>query len=121
MGEHRSERLASVMLSELGNLIMREIDIPPGVLLTISAIDISSDSRNAKVWVSVFPEERTADLVKALNESAGNLHYKLIRIMNIRTVPTLQFLHDTGSDNAAAVEKVFIEPLPAKKKVDKKA
>lgn len=114
MSEHRAERLASVMQAELANLIMKEIDVPPGTLLSVTSIEISPDAKNAKVWVSIFPESQTDSLLKALKESAGNLHYKLIRIMNIRTVPILNFLHDTGADNASAIEKVFIEETGGK-------
>ena len=97
------------MRDELGSLIMREIDVPPGTLLSISEIDLSSDAKNAKVWVSIFPEAQAPAMMKLLKERAGDLHYKLIRIMNIRTVPILQFMYDTGSENAAAVEKALME------------
>ncbi|OGE84598.1 MAG: ribosome-binding factor A [Candidatus Colwellbacteria bacterium RIFCSPLOWO2_01_FULL_48_10] len=111
MNSYRSERLASVMQAELSKLILKEIDVPPGVLPTINSIEFSSDTKNARVGVAVYPEARAKEIIKNLQSSAGRLHYLLIRIMNIRTVPILEFFLDRGMENAAAVEKVFMKPV----------
>lgn len=108
-GKFRAERLESLMQSELGKLIIREVDIPPGVLVNISNVDITSDNRSSKIGVNIYPEDRADEIIKLLNKSSGRLHYKLIRVLNIRTVPTLEFNYDTGSENAAKVEKILKE------------
>ena len=108
MDTKRQPRLQSLLKRELGGLIMREVEIPPGVLVSVSFIDLATDSKSAKIGVSVYPESYAQDIIKTLNQSAGQLHYKLIRVLNIRTVPTLNFVYDTGPENAAAVEKALM-------------
>lgn len=109
MSTHRSERLTSLLQAELGKLIIKEMDIAPGVIATISSINIPDNSEYADIGISVFPENAGNDTIKEFKKAAGSLHYKLIRILNIRTVPRLQFFLDHGAENAAAIEKVVIK------------
>lgn len=120
-GAYRSERLSEVLRDELSKLVMKEIDVPPGTILTVSSVDLSSDAKASRIGVSIFPESASKEIMKLLRNSSGRLHYDLIRVMNIRTVPTLEFFLDTGPENAAKVEKIFLDtPAEKDKKVAKR-
>lgn len=105
----RSLRLASLIQEELSKLILKDVDIAPGILVTVTSMNISANSEYADIGISVYPEAARKDTLKDMQKAAGGLHYKLIRILNIRTVPRLQFFLDHGSENAAAIEKVMIK------------
>ena len=109
MSEYRSLRLSSLMEEELSKLIAKELDIPYGTIASISKVDVSSDNQNAEVGVSVFPDTNAQKTIALLQKEAGKLHHKLIRVLNIRTVPVLNFYHDHGIENAAKVEKALLD------------
>lgn len=109
MASFRDEKLESFYREELNNLIERDLERPVGSLVTITTIDISNGGANARVGVSVIPEKMTEGVIKNLNGFANELHYKLVRKMNLRTVPFPEFFLDTGAESAARLEKIVME------------
>ena len=109
MDSKREPRLLSLLERELSKLIAREVDIPTGTVVSVSSVEISTDNRNAKIGVSVYPDERAESILSELQKLSGELHYKLIRILNIRRVPVLNFYLDKGVEHAANIEKKLMD------------
>ncbi|MBI2013379.1 MAG: 30S ribosome-binding factor RbfA [Candidatus Colwellbacteria bacterium] len=105
----RQPKLESLIEQELSKLIARELDLPSGVLVSLTSVELSSDLNSAKIGVSVFPDGKAVEIVDQLKKSSGGLHYKLIRILNIRTVPQLNFVIDEGVEHAAKIEKKLMD------------
>ena len=127
MATYRDERLSGLLRAELNKLIERYLETPVGSLVTLTNIDITGAGAIAKIGVSVIPEKMEAGVIKNLNGFANELHFKLVRAMNIRTVPTLEFYVDRAAGNAAKIEKLVMENKdefaeekePPLKKIDK--
>lgn len=109
MSQYREERLESLLREELNKLLERYFEKPVGSLVTVTNIRISKDNSEAEVGISVIPEKMEPGVIKNLQGFAPELHHKLIRAMNIRTVPLLQFYLDRGTENAAKLEKLVME------------
>ena len=109
MATYRDERLISLFREELNKLVERYLETPVGSLVTLTNIEIYNGGANARVGVSVIPEKMTEGVIKNLNGFANELHFKLVRTMNIRTVPKPEFYVDPGAENAAKIEKIVIE------------
>ena len=97
------------MREELDKLLERYLETPVGSLVTITNIDIHNGGADARIGVSVFPEKAAKGVIKNLNGFSAELHFKLIRKMNIRTVPKLEFYLDPGAESAAKIEKIVME------------
>lgn len=108
-GQYRSGRLESLLREELNNLLLKNFESPVGSLVTVTNIDVHNGGQNARVGVSVVPQKFEEGVVKNLKAYANELHYDLVRAMNIRTVPRLEFYADTGTENAAKMEKLIME------------
>ncbi len=65
---------------ELSQIILREVDFPPGLFLTIIDVKLVENSRKAKVFISAFPREKTKQALKFLDEHI----YKIQQILNKR-------------------------------------
>ena len=109
MGTYRDERLISLFREELNKLVERHLEAPVGSLVTLTQIDIYNGGASARVGVSVIPGKFVKGVLKNLNGFSSELHHKLVRAMNIRTVPKPEFYADTGAENAAKLEKIVIE------------
>lgn len=107
--QYRAGRLESLLREELNNLLGKNFESPVGSLVTITSIDIYNGGQNARVGVSILPAKFVEGVIKNLNKYAPELHYDLIRKINIRTVPRLEFYVDTGADNASNIEKIVME------------
>jgi ribosome-binding factor A len=109
MSTYRDERLISLFREEMNKIVERYLETPVGSLVTLTQIDISNGGANARVGVSVIPQKMEAGVIKNLNGFANELHFKLVRAMNIRTVPMPEFYVDPGAENAAKLEKIVME------------
>jgi ribosome-binding factor A len=100
----RTERVSKLIREELAKIIAREIELP-GVLATITEVDIARKMEDAKVNLSVIPGEKAETVLKELNKRAGYLQHLLLKKINIKPMPRIAFVIDHGYENAAKVEK----------------
>lgn len=105
----RAERVSSLIREQLGELILREVDIPPGALATITDVEVDKKLEYARVKVSVVPSERGEAVFAALDRAAGHLQHLLMKKINIKPMPRIAFALDHGYENAAQVEKRLME------------
>ncbi|MEK9186127.1 MAG: 30S ribosome-binding factor RbfA [Patescibacteria group bacterium] len=109
MKHHRSERVASLIKEELGKILIEELEMPPGVLLTITEVFVTNKLENAKIMVSIYPSSESGKFFEILKKKQGELQFILSRKMNIRPMPRIEFEIDLGPERAARVEKRLME------------
>ena len=80
-----------------------------GALVTIMEVDIDKKMERAKIRVSVIPSSKEEDALAELGRNAGLLQHLLLKKINIKPMPRIMFEIDNGAQNAATVEKVFLE------------
>ncbi|TSC82941.1 MAG: ribosome-binding factor A [Parcubacteria group bacterium Gr01-1014_19] len=105
---HRPERVSGLIMAELGKLILKEIEVE-GALPTITEVDVSDDLARAIVKVSVYPTEKSEEVEKQLNKLRSELQWQLLKKMNIRPMPRIEFEIDYGQEYAAKIEKRLLE------------
>ena len=109
----RHQRVTSLIQEHLNKVIMREMEFglpgQGGALVTITEVLIQKDLDYADVYVSVIPDERSKDVVAKLNESRSYLKHLLLRRINIKPMPEIRFIRDTGMSRAAELEKTFMK------------
>lgn len=92
----RVDRVAELIQRTLAELIQKEVKDPRlQGFVTISAVKVSKDLSYAKVYFTVF----NGDPAKAqvvLNNAASFLRTALAKIITLRIVPQLKFVHDVS-------------------------
>ncbi len=106
----RNQRVAELIQRELADLI-RDLEIQGLGLITISAVDVSPDLRQAKIYVTQIAGTLSEDdAVAALTEAARYLRRELAHRVKLRGVPRLYFKYDTsiseGARMSALINKV---------------
>ena len=100
----RTRRIAAELQRTLAALISRELKDPRVGNVTISAVDLSPDMRNARVYFTPFASAHSAAEVRAgLTHAAGFLRGAVSRRLGLRYAPRLQFVFDDNFDKAAAL------------------
>jgi ribosome-binding factor A len=105
---YRAQRVESLIQDQLGQIIIREVDFA-GAFVTIMGVDVDKKMEYAKIRVSVLPAEKTEAAMKELVRNVGYLQHLLLRKINIKPMPRIMFVVDHGPENAAEVEKIFLE------------
>ncbi len=103
----RIQRVNQLIKKELGKILLREGNFPKETLVTLTRVETSVDLREAKAWISVFPEDRTVKVVQILNRRIYGFQQKINKILNMRPVPKIKFLIETKSKEAARIEELL--------------
>ena len=105
---YRSERVESLIERQLGAIITRELEFD-GALVTIMSVEADRKLEHAEIRVSVVPAAKSAAAMKVLGREAGRLQHLLMKKINIKPMPRISFKLDYGPENAAQVERIFLD------------
>lgn len=90
----RIEKINELIREELSKIILREFSVEAGVISTIIRVETDADFKKAKIFVSVFPQEKEKSVINKLNSSAGQIQYFLNKKIRIKFVPRIRFFKD---------------------------
>ncbi len=80
-----------------------------GAMLTVSGVKISPDLSVAGIYVSVFPSQKSGDVMKMLEEMKRQLRGELGRKMakQLRIIPELNFYLDSSLDYVERIDELL--------------
>ena len=92
----RTDRIASEIMREAERIIREDVSDPrTQCMFSITHVDVTRDLRYAKVYVSIYEEDKREPMMKALKSAAGFIRHNLGRRVQIRYTPELLFELDT--------------------------
>lgn len=112
--KNRLSQVNQVIKKELSQIILKELECPPEVLVTVTRVDASPNLQQVKVYVSCMPEEKGKDILLQLNNQIFELQQKLNQRLNMRPVPKIQFLEEKETAQAGKIEEI-LEKIRKKK------
>lgn len=93
----RTLRINSQIQRDLTDLIRSELSDPRVAGVTVTAVDVSPDLRQARVTVSLLgADEQLNEAVKGLNHAAAKLRHGLGGKLKLRLIPNLRFVPDVA-------------------------
>lgn len=104
---NRISRINNLIKQELSKILLRELDFPKDVLVTLTRIETSIDLREAKVYISVIPEEQFEKVLKILNKEIFNLQQKLNQRLKMKIIPKLKIIKEEKTKEAAKIEEIL--------------
>ena len=107
---HRNQRVADQIQRDLAELIPREIRDPKVGLITLQAVELTTDMAHAKIFFTVLGAEPEYALA-ALREKAGYLHSLLFKRLHIHTVPTLHFHYDNSVEHGIEMSRLIDQAI----------
>ena len=100
MESTRLAKIARLLQQELSEIFRRQTAKTQGVLVSVSAVRVSPDLSIARVYLSVFPSDKGAEILAEINRSAKTVRYELAQIVRhqLRKTPELSFFLDDSLD-----------------------
>ena len=109
MPSNRIGRINEEIQRELSALLRTVKDPRVQGLVSITAVETTSDLRYAKICVSVLDKSDGKEVLKGLKSAAGYLRRELGQALQLRYTPELQFVQDDSMDKGAHILKVLRE------------
>jgi ribosome-binding factor A len=104
----RIVKINKLIKEHLGEILLRELSLKPGVFLTIAKVDTTADLRYAQVSISVFPYKEANYALTALSNEIYSLQGALNKKLAMRPLPRLKFKLDSTEEGADKIEKILI-------------
>lgn len=109
---NRTQRVSELIRRELGHVIAREMDDPRVEFVSVTAVDVSKDLKNARVYVTQIDTAAGTPLdVKALQNAAGFLRKQLAAALSLRTIPALSFVYDNSIERGVRLSRLIDETV----------
>ena len=107
----RQAKIARLLQKELSEIFRLQTAKMHGVLVSVSAVRVSPDLSVAKVYLSVFPSEKSKEILDSITASAKTVRYELAQKVRfqLRKTPELAFYLDDSLDYIENIDN-----LPAK-------
>jgi len=76
-------------------------------MISVTAVETSSDLSQAKVYLSVFNLKSRADFMKGIKSASGHLRFELGHALKLRHTPQLIFELDKSLEHGAKINSIL--------------
>ncbi|NKB36741.1 MAG: 30S ribosome-binding factor RbfA [Gammaproteobacteria bacterium] len=109
----RNRRVSDLIQRDLATLIQREVHNKEFGLITLSAVDVSPDLLNAKIFVTSMSDDCDKQtLVATLNDMSGHFRHELAKDSPLRKTPKLQFVFDGSVEHGTRLSALIDSVQP---------
>jgi ribosome-binding factor A len=113
MSSRRTLKAAQAIRQVIGMAILAELKDPRVAHVTVTAVEVAPDMRQAKVFVSIMGDETRQKLaLSGLRSAAGFLQAKVADRIETRYTPRLEFVLDPGVKKSIAIAEILNRVLP---------
>jgi len=110
MVTRRQKRVSELIRQEIGDLLERKVADPRLNLVTVTDVEISSDLRHARVYVSLIgSQEERQRALKSLRHAAGFFRHELASRLALRYTPDLTFYLDDSLERGERIGRLLEE------------
>ena len=105
----RQNKISRLIQKELSEIFLLQTKAMTGVLVSVSAVRISPDMSIARVYLSVFPSEKSQEIVKNINDNMKSIRFELgTRVRHqLRIIPELKFFVDDSLDYVERIDELL--------------
>jgi len=105
----RIQRVNQLIKKELSQLLLREVEFPKDILVTITRVESSPNLIQAKAYISVMPEEKTSRVFQVLNRQIYDIQQILNQRLKMRPIPRIKFVEEKETAEAGRIEELLEE------------
>ncbi len=101
----RQEKFNSLLKNLISSFLCKELD--KNCVMTITRVETPKDFKTAKIFISIFPENREKEIMKFLKSKAGDLRRYIGSQIKTKFLPFLEFEIDEGNKNVKRIEELL--------------
>ncbi|MFH1457463.1 MAG: 30S ribosome-binding factor RbfA [Patescibacteria group bacterium] len=104
----RQEKLNSILLKELAQIINQEIEFPKDILSTLTHVRCAANLDSIRIFVSCLPFDRSKEIINILQKSRQLILEKLNSRIRLRRMPNLIFKTDECEEFVGQLNKIEV-------------
>jgi ribosome-binding factor A len=109
MDSNRQQKINRLIQKELSELFLLETKKTHGVIVSVTSVRVTPDLSLAHAYLSIFPSEKAADLLKNINNNVKSIRYDLGKRIakQLRIIPDLRFHLDDSLDYIENIDRLL--------------
>lgn len=109
MESTRQSKIARLIQKELSEVFQGQTRQMRGVLISVSAVRVSPDLGIAKAYLSIFPTERSGELLEAIRTNAKDIRFEMGQRVRhqLRVIPEFTFFVDDSLDYIENIDRLL--------------
>jgi ribosome-binding factor A len=110
MESTRQKKIARLLQKELAEILrLKNNEIAPGKMITVTVVRVSPDVSVARIYVSVFPSEEKGKVIDQIKENLSTIRYELGKQVHnqLRIIPELVVFPDDSLDYIDNIDKLL--------------
>ena len=109
---HRLDRVNELLKREISAVVQRDYEWT-GVLVTVNAVEVTQDLKEAKVWIGVLGGQPEPVLEK-LGHERGHIQRRVMKRVVLKSTPVLMFRHDASAERGVDIVNLLdeVDKLP---------
>jgi ribosome-binding factor A len=108
MPSRRQSRVSDLIQKEIGDLLQKKVSDPRLSFVTVTAVEVSADLRQAHIYVSTMgDQEARQEMLAGLKHATGFLRHELGTRSALRYVPNLTFHLDDSLERSQRIMQLL--------------
>ena len=109
MQETRQNKIARLLQKELSVIFQQQTRSMHGVMVSVTRTKISPDLSVCTAYLSIFPSEKSAELLGNIEQNLKSIRYALGQHVGgqLRIVPELRFFLDDSLDYIERIDELL--------------
>lgn len=103
----RQARVGDLLKQTIAELILRKVKDPRVEGVTITGVDVSMDLKVGHVFYCILDNEKKDVAQQGLDSAAGFLRHELMKILRLKSVPSLSFIYDASFDYGSKIDGIL--------------
>lgn len=109
MDSNRQQKVNRLIQKELSEIFLLETKKMQGVFISVTNVRVTPDLGLAHVYLSIFPSEKSEEMVENINSNVKSVRYELGKRVGrqLRVVPELNFHVDDSLDYIERIDQLL--------------
>jgi ribosome-binding factor A len=109
MESKRQAKIARLLQKDLSEIFRRQTASLGGVIVSVSAVRVTPDLSIAKAYLSIFPPEKSQEILENIKKQSKTVRYELAQSVKqvLRKCPDLQFYLDDSLDYIENIDRLL--------------
>ena len=109
MESNRQKKIAGVLQKDLAQILLRAVQNAglTNLIISVTKVNITVDLAIAKVFISIFPNEKAKEIIGAIRSNAPLIKHEVAQLTRnqLRRMPELEFFVDDSLEYLSNIEK----------------
>lgn len=109
MDTKRQSKINRLIQKEVGQILQKQTKAAGNIIISVSDVSVTSDLSTARIYLSIFPNEKSEEIIKNIRGNSKTFRYDVAKILRyqLRKIPEFEFFIDESQEYAKNIDTIL--------------